>query len=387
MTRIQAVKTTLIGLSMLTVMAGAAIAPALPQMADVFAKTPHSQFLTKWVLTIPAIFVALFSPIFGYLADRISKRTILLVTLTLYGLSGMSGLYLSSLYTILIGRAILGIAIAGVMTVTTTVIATYFEGEDLNDMMGLRSAGNAFGGVIFLFLSGFLADIDWRTPFYVYATAFAALPAVFFLLNREPKEKRTISVEESTEKIHWHIVSIIYIISFISMLAYYMVPIEIPFLLEGEMGLDSTWTGIAIGTGFFSVAIAALGFKRLARHTHHIRIFFITFTLIAVGYAIIAVANSLFVVMMGLIVAGFGIGLIMPNTVVLLTNVTPLPHRGRVIGGLGAVLFTGQAATPIFYQPLTEYYGISKTFGIGAIFLTIVSLLFLIADYRSYKNK
>jgi len=386
MNQTQAIKTTLIGLSMLTVMSGAAIAPALPQMADVFSKIPNAEFLTKLVLTAPAIFIAIFSPIFGYLADRISKRTILLVTLTLYGITGTSGIYLNDLYMILAGRAILGIAIAGIMTVTTTTIATYFEGEDLNDMLGLRSAGNAFGGVIFLILSGLLADINWHAPFYVYILAFLALPPVYFLLRQRSKQSETNAKIRDNEKIPWKIVSMLYLISFISMLAYYMMPIEIPFLIEDKMQMSSVRTGVAIGVSFLFAAIAALSFKRLARYLHHVRIYFMTFILITIGYGIISIASGYATVMIGLIVAGFGLGLVMPNTIVLLTNVTPFSLRGRVIGGFGSVLFIGQAITPVIYHPLTEHYGISKTFGIGAGCLLVISLIFLMLDLHSRKR-
>jgi hypothetical protein len=59
------IKITLLLASTLTVMAGATIAPSLPAMQDHFSEIANSQFLVKLILTIPALFIALGSPLAG----------------------------------------------------------------------------------------------------------------------------------------------------------------------------------------------------------------------------------------------------------------------------------------------------------------------------------
>lgn len=56
---LKGVKETLLLTSTLTVMAGATIAPSLPQIAEVFQDLPSAGMLTKMVLTIPALVIAL----------------------------------------------------------------------------------------------------------------------------------------------------------------------------------------------------------------------------------------------------------------------------------------------------------------------------------------
>jgi uncharacterized membrane protein YhdT len=53
-------KTTLLLASSLTVMAGALIAPALPKIAEAFEGLPNVVFLSKLLLSIPALFIAVF---------------------------------------------------------------------------------------------------------------------------------------------------------------------------------------------------------------------------------------------------------------------------------------------------------------------------------------
>jgi len=59
--------------STLTVMAGAALAPALPTLQAVFHDTPHVALLTRQLLTVPALFIVLAAPIAGWLVDRVGR--------------------------------------------------------------------------------------------------------------------------------------------------------------------------------------------------------------------------------------------------------------------------------------------------------------------------
>ncbi|MBF2006605.1 MAG: MFS transporter, partial [Chlorogloeopsis fritschii C42_A2020_084] len=116
-------KATLLLASTLTVMAGATIAPSLPAMQDQFADVANVELWVKLVLTLPALFIVIGSPIAGVIVDRLGRKPLLLAAAILYGFAGGSGLILNSLFAILAGRALLGLAVAGVMVSATTLIA------------------------------------------------------------------------------------------------------------------------------------------------------------------------------------------------------------------------------------------------------------------------
>ena len=101
-------------------MSGATIGPVLPVMSEAFADTPDSAFLTRLVLTMPALFIVITSPFAGYLVDRLGRKKLLLAATLLYGFAGSAGSWLDSLTAILVSRALLGVAVAGVMTVCVT---------------------------------------------------------------------------------------------------------------------------------------------------------------------------------------------------------------------------------------------------------------------------
>jgi MFS family permease len=117
------IKATLLLTSTLTVMSGATISPSLPAMQEYFANVENSELLVRLVLTIPALFIAFGGLFAGQLADRFGRKPLLIVSTLVYGFAGCSGLVLNSLWTLLIGRALLGLSVAGVMTGVTTLIA------------------------------------------------------------------------------------------------------------------------------------------------------------------------------------------------------------------------------------------------------------------------
>ncbi|MEZ6194761.1 MAG: MFS transporter, partial [Planctomycetota bacterium] len=67
--------------SSLTVMGGAVVAPALPRIHQAFAGDWQSLLLTKLVLTLPALAIAVAAPGGGRILARFGKRRVLLAGL------------------------------------------------------------------------------------------------------------------------------------------------------------------------------------------------------------------------------------------------------------------------------------------------------------------
>ena len=77
---------TLLLISTMTVMAGAAISPPLPAICETFSGAPRADLLVRLVLTVPAIFTAVGVPLAGYLIDRFGRKRP--VAMVLYGTGG-----------------------------------------------------------------------------------------------------------------------------------------------------------------------------------------------------------------------------------------------------------------------------------------------------------
>jgi MFS family permease len=362
--------------STLTVMAGATIAPSLPGMSLVFQDHPNSVILVKLTLSFPALFIAITSPIIGIVIDKWKRKPILLISTVIYAIAGSSGYFLSSLNEILIGRAFLGIAVGGIMTTTTTLIADYFTGEKRNRVIGMQGAFMSFGGVLFLLSGGFLADIDWKAPFLIYLFSLIILPLVSYSIKEPNILRNKQKNKESIFKIR--LVYLIYPIAVFTMITFFfLVPIQMPFFLKDMTGASNSEVGIAISSVTLFAAFTALSYNHVKSKLSFQNIFALIFVLMGIGYSIISVSESYIQTVIGLIIFGLGFGLLLPNMNLWLVSVTPDLLRGSVVGGLVSFIFLGQFLSPLVGQPFLEIFGMNTTYGIAGIAMLVLFSIFM----------
>ena len=107
MQKMYGLKLTILFLSMLTMMAAAIIAPSLPDIALEFKQFPQVELLSKLILSIPALMIAMIAPFVGRYIDRFGRLKLLYVGLVIYAVSGTSAYVLNNLYLILLSRMLI----------------------------------------------------------------------------------------------------------------------------------------------------------------------------------------------------------------------------------------------------------------------------------------
>ncbi|MFC1958277.1 MFS transporter, partial [Chloroflexota bacterium] len=141
------------------------LAPVVNLVRDGLGADPASAGL---IITTHALFVALSSPLVGIFIDRIGTKKPFIFGLILYAIGGGSGLFINSYWLLIAGRAILGIAVAAIMSSITVIILNLYEGSERNKIMGWRGSANSFGGMLFPLIGGALGSLSWHLPFAVY---------------------------------------------------------------------------------------------------------------------------------------------------------------------------------------------------------------------------
>ena len=379
------VKITLLLVSTLTVMAGATIAPSLPAMKQHFSTVPNADYWVRLVLTAPALFIAMAAPFVGVTIDRLGRKPVLIIALLIYGLAGSSGLWLNAIGFILFGRALLGLSVAGVMVTATALIADYYTGKARGQFLGIQAAFMALGGVVFLSLGGFLADVNWRMPFFIYLIALVLVPCVVLLL---PEPNRTVkgagaTVADEPTSLATGLVVLTYAIALISQIVFYLIPVQLPFYLQQLLQASSSQSGLAIALATLCSAVSSISYQRVKARLSFISIYGIAFLNMALGYELISFGAGYGVILLGLAIAGLGLGLLMPNMNFCLTSIAPGAARGRVLGGLTTSFFLGQFLSPLVSQPLTNFVGIAGTYRTAGIVMGIMAIAALVFLMRS----
>ncbi|MBX9736599.1 MAG: MFS transporter [Phycisphaerales bacterium] len=344
-------------------MSGAIVAPALPLIAENFKAVPHADLLSRLVITMPALAIALTGMFAGTLADRWGRRPLLLSALVLYAIAGTSGLYLDNLYAILAGRFLLGLAVAGIMTAASTMIGDLLQGESRQRFLGLQAACMSAGGVLFIPLGGVLTQFSYHAPFAVYAASLLVIPLAAATLaeTRRPKSEQAPRPAATAARLSLAILIAILTLAILLQVAFYLGPVQAAFLIKDKFQGSGLASGIAVAVMTLTAAIVSLNFARITRGRSPWLIATVTSIGMSVGCFIIANASSFGMVVLGLAIFGVGAGFIMPNLMSWLMRLASESARGRATGALTAAIFAGQFLSPLVFQPAVRAGGVPLT--------------------------
>jgi MFS family permease len=366
--------------SCLPIMGGLLIAPILPEIQRRFSGVPNVEILAPIALTIPALFIAILAPFAGAIVDVLGRRRPLVIALALYAAFGTAPLWLDSLYSIIVSRAGVGLAEAVIMTCCTTLIGDYYDGKRRSKYLAWQTTWVALSASIFFLVGGFLGELSWRAPFWVYGISLLLAPLAHIYLW-EPERKRKTEVEQgptpggaAAPSFRPLLLLSICGITLITIIAFFVVPVHLSFLLNG-LGVFSPRTiGLILGLTALTKMIGSLIFHRL---------FIIGFTtprLLALscalsgsGLLILAAATTMNGAATGALINGFGGGLLIPTLLSWNMRTLPLERRGLGTGAWTASTFLGQFVNPLVVLALAGIAGGRA----GAIHLIGLGLLAL----------
>jgi MFS family permease len=367
-------KLTLLSCAVFTLLTGASISPALPEISQTFAAEPNAEILTKIVLSVSPLFIAIGGPFWGWVIDRWRCRPVLIWNIVATAVFGVAGAFANSLWTLIVVRALLGLAVSGVTNACYTLTAHYFEGDARNRFMGHQAAVQKIGGLVFVLMGGVLAAISRRATFAVDLLALLVLPGALLAIT-EPDKRRDVS-NANEDRINWRVVAAVWIIAYVGLAIFFTIPTQMPFLLTEMLAASPQQVGIAIATSTLFSAITASLYHRFRAHFGYLTIVGFVCTLVAVSFFMMARANDLADILIALAIGGAGFGLLLPNVMVWVVDGQPAASRGRLMGIMMTAIFLGQFSSPILAQPLVAGFGILKMFDIIGLAVLGATIIF-----------
>lgn len=375
---------TILSMSLLTVMAGAAIAPALGVIKEHFSTSPA--LLVQFIVSIPALLIIITNLFFLNISRHFGTRKIALAGLMLYVLAGAGCFLADDIYLLLTLRALLGVSVGLVMPLSTGLLAYYYPPEQQAHLMGFSAAMNQMGGVVATLLAGLLAGIGWQWAFLVYLLGVFAIVMVVRYLPDEhlgSANKRGIPFQpRQLFKFHPSVNGMLLL-----MMIFFIYPTNFAITAHEQMGLGlHTTTLIMVGLDLIAF-FAGLAFGQLMQiFRTPIKYFAPLFFL--VGYLCFALAHGILLLLVGAVFTGVanGVGVPYLNTIASIkggrnsaTTVMPL---------LSASLYLGQFLSPVIVTPLAKIvFGDSDVAGAYKIGI-VLCVIFLIQVYttRHYQS-
>lgn len=362
----------------LTIMAGATIAPSLPEMQEHFRAVPHAELLVRLVLTLPALMIALASPLMGSLSDRWGRKPLLLLGMALYIVAGAAGAVIENIWLLLLSRALLGVGVAGILTANTALMADLFDGPARGRILGMQGVFTNVGGALFLLAGGLLAQRNWHAPFLIYLLPVLLLPLAW---SQIPNVRSASPTPQQPDRaapaaLPWGKLWPIYAAGFLTFLLFYQVPTQVPFYLTQRFGASSSVSGGVVALTNVAGVVSGLLFVRLGQRFPAPRLSAFALLAIGIGLVMTGLAGGYAGVVAGVFLLGLGVGVNYPNFTGWLTRLAPPAVRGRAIGILSSSVFLGQFLSPIVSQPIARATSLSAMFWITGLVAVLVGLPF-----------
>ena len=378
---------TILLCSMLMLMGGAAVAPALPLIEQVF---PGQDTLVSMIITIPSLAVAVVGFAMGALADRLGKVRVLATSLVVFTAAGAVGYLMeggsdTQLYILLAFRFVVGIGIAGISSAVTALIAEYYTGMDRVRALSYQSAAMGVGVLILEYTGGVLAEFSWREPFLVYLIGVPILLMVL-LTMREPQKEDHGSMGRITpeRKANKRLLTICYITIFVAMTMAFLLPTKMPTYLQTELAVSTSVTGLFLGVHGVTNACFSLMYRRFVQRISPFSIIAVGFLLLAIALLTLEVSESVASAVVMMIVAGAGLGMVCPAVSNTLAGETTASTSGKIMGGYSTCLNLGQFSISLISVPLFAAVGSSypDLFGVMAVVAVVACIMFALMSRR-----
>ena len=371
------VTATILSMSLLTVMAGAAIAPALGIIKAHFSQA--NDLLVQLIVSMPALLIIVTNFFFLAISRRLRTRAIATTGLLLYVIAGAGCFFVDDIYVLLVMRALLGISVGLIMPLSTGLLAYYFPPEEQARLMGLSAAMNQMGGVVATLLAGLLATIQWNYAFLVYLMGLIAVVMVWLWLPDEQlgsANKRGIPFQpRQLLKFHPSVIGMLLL-----MMIFFIFPTNFAIIARQQTTLSTEaitmiMVGLDVVAFFVGLVFGSLMHAFRQSIKYFAPLFFLlgygaylipSFTTILLGSAFIGIAN--------------GVGVPYLNTIASIkggknsaTTVMPL---------LSAALYLGQFLSPLIVMPLSKAFfgaGLTAPYKVGIL----LCLVFLVQVYTT----
>ena len=349
------VTATILSMSLLTVMAGAAIAPALGIIKAHFSQA--DALLVQLIVSMPALLIIITNLFFLSISRWLRTRAIATTGLLLYVAAGAGCFFVDDIYVLLVMRALLGISVGLIMPLSTGLLAYYFPPEEQARLMGLSAAMNQMGGVVATLLAGLLATIQWNYAFLVYLMGLIAVVMVWLWLPDEKlgsSNKRGIPFEpRQLLKFHPSVIGMLLL-----MMIFFVFPTNLAVIASQQTALSSeaiTMIMVGLDVVAFFVGLVFGGLM----HTFRRGVKYFAPLFFLLGYLLLAcpecsMVNCQLSIILGSAFIGIanGVGVPYLNTIASIkggknsaTTVMPL---------LSAALYLGQFVSPLVVIPLSH---------------------------------
>lgn len=361
---------------------GNAVLVLLGAVSSDFMTDPTAVLIAIPAFMFPFAFIQLFS---GALSDIYGRVPVILVGLVGFALGLFVTAYSTSLLLFLLGNFICGVGFGFVNPVLLALLSDSAAPEDIPKRMGIAAALASLSVGLGPFIAGQMVILGWQL-YYLMFLVIVVLSSIALLVVKRPARAvhdnsgLQILVKNMRFELKRRPVLMLLVATFLLSLSY------LGILIWASRGLTGIFNESIIGFlllgGGISGAVAGSLIGVLIRKYGYSVPTGIAFLVLFAGLAVfillgeITAASPVVLVLVGLVAAAWGGGLLFPMMITYSQVISP-EHRGVLAGIVTFAYFLGSALIPIVYEP---FFAISLTWVFIAILGDSILLLVVIVS-------
>ncbi|MDA1475122.1 MFS transporter [Bacillus changyiensis] len=356
----------------------------IPILPKIKSELHLSQFQVSLVITVFSVTAAVFIPMLGYLADRFSRKVIIIPCLFLYGAGGIlagfaSTTFSNAFFWVLLGRGLQGLGAAGTAPLAMALTGDLFKGSDESRVLGLVEASNGFGKVLSPILGALIALIAWYWVFFAFPVfCIAPIVLTWIFIKEKAKKKdpppfgKYVKGLVSVFKHEGRWLFTAYLAGAVCLFTLFGIMFYLSDVLEKTYQTDGVKKGLILAIPLLVMCTTSYitGSKIGQDQRLMKKMMIIGLGLITVSYGTLSFFSALIPFISILVISSIGTGFVLPCVNSFITGAVGKERRGFVTSLYGSVRFLGVAIGPPIFGRLMEW---SKL----GMFLTVSGLSFV----------
>lgn len=343
------------------------VSPVTPDIVAELGGGDRAIGLLVAAVAAPGILLA---PIIGVLADRYGRREVVVPCLAIFGIAGGLAAVAPTLGVLIALRLLQGIGSAGLINLAVTIIGDHWEGVERAKKIGQNAAVLTSSILFAPPLGGLLGTIfSWRAAFVPLWLAVITAAIVWRVLPAGVRHDASVSdqLRAAVPFLKTATVAGAILAGFITFLLIFGLFLTVmPAFLAREFGASAALRGLVAGAPAIPSTLAALSLGRLRTRLGPKALVAGSSVCLAVGFGLISVAPTIWIVVLAVVIYGLGEGVMIPVLQDSVAGAAPGRSRGSVVAIFVGAVRLGQTTGPLIAAQSVVTFGPRPTFAIGA---------------------
>ncbi|MFB0900493.1 MAG: MFS transporter [Dehalococcoidia bacterium] len=306
----------------------------------------------------------------GLLADRIGKKRLCLVAITLSSMSAILLMFSNNGQMLFFSRSLTGLAAAGWVPISV-LYSSYFSDKNAAKSMSEAVMINSIGLLTATYFGGMISEHFGINVVFIIASSLGACSGICMFFTKEPvvfkKESKLLPL---TSLVNKNLLKICVVGMCLFYLTFSTIYAFIPIYLQ-KIGYSETNIGLIISLSLVASLFGAGYLPKIKKTLNNKTILLSTWTLMIITTLLTPLSTTIGVILFLQFFCGIGRGIITALLMSLVIQHTDLKNRSTVMGVYQSLYSIGMFLGPFLSGISASKFGVESIFYVAIIFCII----------------